>query len=86
MINVKIYGKDNCIFCERAKELLTTFGYSYDYLKYGKDFDINDIKEITGRDKPTVPQIIIHDKLIGGYTELIEYLENTSGGYGEYFG
>jgi glutaredoxin len=31
----------------------------------------------------TVPQIFMHGKLIGGFTELRAYLENTAGGYGD---
>jgi glutaredoxin len=31
----------------------------------------------------TLPQIIINNNLVGGFTELRRYIEETAGGYGD---
>lgn len=51
-------SRDDCIFCQKAKEFLTGFEISYEeeYAPFGQ-----------------VPQIYIDDKHIGGYTELLEW-------------
>ena len=69
--NVVIYSKDNCVWCDRAKELLKTNNYSYTELKYGVDYTKDDlVKKLNRSDRITTPQIFIDGELIGGYNEL----------------
>lgn len=67
-----VYGKQDCPFCQMAKEELTLRGIQFDYI------DLQEInksaKEVTGRDVKTVPQIYIEGEYIGGYDELMNYL------------
>ena len=72
-----IYGKKDCPFCAMAKEELKLRGIVYDYV------DLQEIgktaKEVTGRrDVKTVPQIYIEGEYVGGYDELMVYLDAQS--------
>lgn len=69
-----VYGKANCPFCEMAKQELTMQNISFDYI------DLQEIgktaAEVTGRKEvKTVPQIYIKGKYIGGYEEMVAYLD-----------
>ena len=72
-----IYGKKDCPFCAMAKEELKLRGIVYDYI------DLQEIgktaREVTGRrDVKTVPQIYIEGEYVGGYDELMVYLDAQS--------
>jgi glutaredoxin 3 len=74
MSRATVYSKDSCSFCVKAKELLTEYNYEYKE----KNISNPDIRqELLTRvpDAKTVPQIFIETKYIGGYTELVNYLE-----------
>jgi glutaredoxin len=40
MVKFKIYGKTNCSSCISAKQLLEQKGKPFEYLVFGKDFDL----------------------------------------------
>lgn len=71
-----IYGKKDCPYCSLAKEELKLRGISYDYI------DLQEIgktaSEVTGRKVRTVPQIYIEGEYVGGYDELMSYLNNAN--------
>ena len=76
MQTVKIYSKQVCPYCDRAKTLLK--GKSIPYVEEmidGKPEEYAKLKERTGH--MTVPQIFIGEKFIGGFSELSAL--NTSG-------
>lgn len=70
-----VYSKKNCPYCAMAMEELKLRGIKYDKL------DLEDIgktaAEVTGRKVSTVPQIYIEGEYIGGYDELMVYLNAT---------
>ena len=69
MKNVKMYSKQVCPYCDRAKALLKGKGISYEEIMVdGKPEIYTKLKEQTGH--MTVPQIFIGDKFIGGFSEL----------------
>lgn len=75
-MNIIIYSTEWCVPCKNAKKLLDDKKVTY------KEIDIeqneitrDDLFDITGG--RTVPQILINDTVIGGYSELF-YL-NQSG-------
>lgn len=74
---ITIYGKDGCSFCVKARELCEERNFKYKYLVMGVDYPRDHFFEIFPTAK-TVPQIIINDEKIGGYVELLEYIENTA--------
>jgi len=74
-----IYGKSDCLFCDKAKELLTYYNCLYNYVDIGKlSADQREYLIVTYNMK-TVP-IILDDygKLIGGYKEVRTLYEKTS--------
>jgi glutaredoxin len=73
---ITIYGKDGCPYCEKAKELCESRGFAHKYLTMGKDYPREQLFE-TFPEAKTVPQIIINGTKIGGYNELIKYIEDT---------
>jgi glutaredoxin len=64
-----MYSKDNCSFCEKAKELLTTQGKFFIEYKLDRDFSRETIKALYPSAK-TFPVITIDSRYIGGYNEL----------------
>jgi|TARA_B100001094_G_C18107179_1_gene759060 glutaredoxin len=73
-VEIEIYGKNPCPFCDRAKQLLDKEGHEYTYKLLGKDFNREQMMEKfpTAR---TFPQIVIDNENIGGYDNLCEYLD-----------
>ena len=66
---VTIYTWTVCPFCVRAKQLLKQKGIAYEEINLdGKDKELEELRARTNY--RTVPQIFIHDKMIGGYTDL----------------
>ena len=68
---VEIYSKSNCSYCVMAMNFFESM--NVDYEVYSTD-DPNIFDEMMKRNPyaRTLPQIFIDDKLIGGYTDLIE--------------
>lgn len=72
---VKLYTTAFCPYCRAAKRLLNVKEIEYEEINLGGDPHFREfLLELTGQ--RTVPQILIHDKPIGGYTELLA-LEQT---------
>lgn len=71
---VEIYTKSNCSYCEMAKQYFDSQNIEYSL------HDVENVKtfnELLNRNPSarTMPQIFINDQLIGGYTDLIEWLK-----------
>ena len=67
-----IYGRDTCPYCMRAKEEMSLRGIQFDYInldEIGKT-----AAEVTGRKVKTVPQIYVEGQYVGGYDELMAFL------------
>ena len=72
-----IYGTPNCIFCTRAKLLLTSHDKEFEY--YDITTDISRRNELLALvpNMKTVPQIFLDDEYIGGFAELELLLPNN---------
>jgi glutaredoxin 3 len=69
MPRIRIYTTRWCGFCVRAKVLLESKGLEYEEIALDDDPGFRrNLHELTGG--WTVPQILIDDDPIGGYTEL----------------
>jgi glutaredoxin 3 len=69
MAEVRMYTTRWCGYCVRAKALLDARGIAYEEIDLGDDPGFRaTLNELTGG--WTVPQILIGDRPIGGYTEL----------------
>lgn len=75
--NAIVWSKDNCPSCAQAKALLTSEGINYEERLIS---DGGWTKEQLLEAVPTarsVPQIFINDRLIGGFNELTQYLQEA---------
>ena len=73
---ILIYGKEGCSYCERARALCESQGLKFEYLIMGEDYSRETLLE-TFPGAKTVPQIVVNGSKIGGYTELLNYIEET---------
>ena len=71
MADVVVYTTEPCGFCRQAKALLDSRGVAYDEINLAKDPEGRaDLVALTGQ--MTFPQILIANKPIGGFRELLE--------------
>ena len=69
--NVIVYTTEPCGFCRQAKALLQSRGVSYDEVNLAKDpVGRADLVARTGQ--MTFPQIVVGERAIGGFRELLE--------------
>ena len=69
-----IFTKYRCSYCDRAKTLIEQKGYEYESINIEES---NNIELLLEKNKyaRTMPEIFINDKLIGGYTDLVDYFK-----------
>ena len=72
-MDVIVWSKHNCAFCVRAKHALTDKGIEFEERLVGEDWSKEQLLEMVP-DARSVPQIIIDDRPIGGYNDLLKYL------------
>ena len=72
-MKAEIFGKTDCIHCEKAKMLCSQKGIDCDYQELGKDFEMGLILERFPGAR-TFPQIIVDGKHIGGFDDLEAFL------------
>ncbi|RUP39326.1 MAG: glutaredoxin [Acinetobacter sp.] len=72
----EIYGRNNCVWCDRAKELLDTKEIPYRYKNIEMDSAALLDFKILFPGKKTVPQIMKGSLYIGGYENLVEWLKH----------
>ena len=79
----KIFTRDLCWYCDKAKELLNSYGLPYsEYNIESHPHAKQELLDLVPGAK-TVPQVFVGKKHIGGFTELKKYAEESLGGYGE---
>lgn len=69
-MQIKIYGKENCPWCDKAKEFLDLAKIEYQYIDINEPGAFDFVTKTLGA--KTVPAILINEEFIGGYTQLIE--------------
>lgn len=70
-----IWGRPDCIRCERAKKFLEDVGEDYNYITLDTSNSLEFFEKTKGR--KTVPQVFDPSGgHIGGYEALIEYYQN----------
>ncbi|MDC0625508.1 glutaredoxin [Alphaproteobacteria bacterium] len=74
-MDVEIYSKTNCIFCDKAKMRLVNENPKIHMLD--QDYTREDFFKKFPNAR-TFPQIIINGESIGGYHELEKWLERNS--------
>lgn len=69
MANVRIYSKEQCPYCVRAKALLDRKGVAYEEIDAEHDDALRAwLVEATGQ--RTVPQIFVGDRSLGGFSDI----------------
>jgi glutaredoxin len=71
-----IYTKDDCPWCDKAKNLLRSFNLNYIEYKLGDNLLREEFIDQFG-DNSTFPKIFHDDDLIGGYSDLINWFRET---------
>lgn len=72
---IKIYSKDGCMWCTKAKELLTKKNITFEEINLSKvtpeEYAIEKNKLFENTGQKTFPYIFIDDKFVGGFNELV---------------
>ena len=68
-----IYSKPSCSYCSQAKQLLEMKQLPFVYKQLGKDYTLQELLEVSPTAR-TFPVILKDGELIGGYSDLCEYL------------
>ena len=73
-----IYSKPNCSFCMQAKQLLEMEQLPFEYKQLGTHYNLDELMTLAPNAK-SFPQIFVVDEngnkdLIGGFSDLVEYL------------
>lgn len=68
-MSVKVYTTRICAYCVAAKRLLKKKGVEFEEIDVSNDAEKR-MWLVQASGQRTVPQIFIHDKSIGGYSEL----------------
>ena len=74
-----VYGKTNCPSCTSAKQLLESKSCEYDYLLFGKDYDLSKFVEINKTHK-TMPMITTVENGVESYVGGLQQLQQILGG------
>ena len=64
-----IWGRPNCIWCERAKDFLLERAEPFHYMELTAD-NIDAFNMWVGPNVRTVPQIFWNHRLVGGYDDM----------------
>ena len=76
-----VWSKYHCPHCDQAKDLLRSRNIVFEERKIGDGWTREELLEAIPTAR-SVPQVILNNQHIGGFTELREYLETTAGGFG----
>jgi glutaredoxin len=77
MTDVTVYSKDDCPYCVKAKTVLSLRNIKFTEKKIGVDVTREQLLEAIPNAR-TVPQIVINGDSIGGYEQLLKYIEETN--------
>jgi len=69
-----LWSKYNCPYCDQAQALLKSKGYQIEERKIGDGYTREELLEEVPNAR-SVPQIFIEGALVGGISELKEYLK-----------
>ena len=68
----KVHGTKICLYCDKAENLLKTKDLPFEKIYIDEDDDAKDY--IVKQGFKTVPQIWLDDNWIGGYDDLVKFL------------
>lgn len=71
-----VWSKYHCPYCDQAKALLKSRNIEFEERKIGDGYTKEELLEAVPNAR-TVPQIFLDGKLIGGFNELQNYIQNS---------
>ncbi len=73
-MKVIIYGKDNCVHCDKTRMLCQIKSIEFQYHTVGSDISVQELHERIGHPATALPQIFLdHNQAVqyvGGYDDL----------------
>jgi glutaredoxin 3 len=72
-MNIAIYSKEGCPYCDKIKTVLDQRSISYKSYNLDEDYTRDEFYEKFGSGS-TFPQVIIDDNKIGGCSDTVNYL------------
>ena len=81
---VEIWGKRNCPYCNKTKQMSQKFGLNYIYHQLDEDFTKEEFLE-RFPDAKTFPQILVDDKHVGGFTDFRKLLKGPTSGPNSFY-
>jgi glutaredoxin 3 len=75
-MEVVVWSKYHCPYCDQAKALLSQRDIRFTEKKIGDGYTKEELLEAIPTAR-SVPQIIINGNVIGGFTELRKYIDET---------
>lgn len=73
---IVLYSKDNCKYCEMSKALLNNKNIEFTEHRIGKDITREEFMEQFPNVR-TAPAIFIDGVYIGGYTNIVEWVDQN---------
>ena len=77
MTKAIVWSKDQCPYCDQAKNLLKMKGIEFEERNVSKDWTREQLLEAVPNAR-TVPQIFLDEELVGGFTELKKRFDNAT--------
>jgi len=77
IMEIEIYSRDGCPYCDMIREVVSRKGWSYKERKLYEDFTREEFVGMFGEGS-TFPRVLINNKLIGGATESVQYLREQN--------
>lgn len=74
-MSVVVWSKENCPFCVKAKDLLSKMGFTFEERVIGDQWTKEELI-LVAPDAKSVPQIFIDGIHVGGYTNLLKWVED----------
>ncbi len=75
-MQITIYSKDNCPYCEKIKRVFDLLELSFVEYKLNEHFTRQNFIDEFG-DEATFPRVIIDNSIIGGCVDTIAYLKEN---------
>ena len=72
---ITIYSKQGCAQCVTAENICRTRGIAHRILKLGKDYQLEELQKLTGKQRMSMPVIVLADQTVTDVTGLAASLK-----------
>ena len=75
-MEAKMYSTPRCSWCDRVARMLEEYDVNVEKIDFsGNNELIKEMQKAAGEKVTSVPQVVIDEKYIGGYTEVERFLK-----------